>query len=58
MYIFSAIVRGWRAWRDRNRSRNQLRALDDRMLRDIGIRRDDIDAFVDRNRSRTHIYGA
>ncbi|GAB4237265.1 MAG: hypothetical protein Kow0032_22920 [Methyloligellaceae bacterium] len=47
MYILSAIARAWRKWRERNRARRQLRALDDHLLRDIGIRRDSIDEYVE-----------
>ena len=40
------LVRGWRAWRDRRRSIAALRALDDRMLSDIGMHRSEIPAVV------------
>lgn len=58
MYIFSTLLRGWRAWRDRTRTRNRLRVLDEHILSDIGIRRDEIDALVERSRSHAHLYGA
>lgn len=46
MYILSSLLRAWRARRDRIRTRRELRALDDHMLQDIGIRRDQIDLYA------------
>lgn len=56
MYIISTVARAWWAWRAKNRTRQELRGLDDHLLRDIGIRRDEIDELVQRNHSST--YGA
>lgn len=50
MYIMSSVTRAWRARRARNRIRSQLRGLDDHLLRDIGIRRDEIDHYADATR--------
>jgi uncharacterized protein YjiS (DUF1127 family) len=36
------IVAAIRLWRERARSRQQLHELSDRMLRDIGLRREDV----------------
>jgi len=36
------IVAAIRLWRERARSRPQLRGLDDRLLKDIGLRREDV----------------
>jgi uncharacterized protein YjiS (DUF1127 family) len=36
------IVAAIRLWRERARSRQQLRELNDRMLRDIGLRREEV----------------
>ena len=46
MYVLSTFTSAWRAYRAKNRARRQLRKLDDHLLRDIGIRRDQIDAYV------------
>jgi uncharacterized protein YjiS (DUF1127 family) len=36
------IVAAIRLWRERSRSRQQLRELDDHLLKDIGLRREDV----------------
>ena len=36
------IVAAIRRWREHARSQQQLRAFDDRLLRDIGLRREDL----------------
>jgi|SRR5215471_7155620 len=44
-----ALVAGWRAvalWRKRRRAVQELRALDDRSLRDIGLGRSEIESAV------------
>ena len=40
--LFAAIAKGIVAWRERRAAERELRSLDDRMLRDIGISRSDI----------------
>jgi len=40
--LFAAIAKGVVAWQERRTAERELRALDDRMLRDIGIARADI----------------
>jgi uncharacterized protein YjiS (DUF1127 family) len=40
--IISAAVRGFRVWQERQRVLNELYAMDDRSLADIGLRRADI----------------
>jgi len=44
--IVSAAVRGLRAWQERQRVLNELYAMDDRSLADIGLRRSDIPFVV------------
>jgi uncharacterized protein YjiS (DUF1127 family) len=44
--IVSAAVRGFRAWQERQRVLNELYAMDDRSLADIGLRRGDIPFIV------------
>ena len=44
--IVSAAVRGIRAWQERQRVLNELYAMDDRSLADIGLRRADIPFVV------------
>lgn len=43
--VLRNIVRAYRIWRDYNETRQQLRALSDRQLRDIGVE-GDVDAFA------------
>ena len=40
--VIRRIVAAIRQWREHARSRQQLRALDDRLLKDIGLRREDV----------------
>jgi uncharacterized protein YjiS (DUF1127 family) len=40
--VIRRIVAAIRLWRRRARSRQQLRELDDRLLKDIGLRREDV----------------
>ena len=53
MPILSALLQAWRARQERIRTRRQLRALDDHMLQDIGIRRDQIDFYASTHGART-----
>lgn len=46
MYILSTIARAWRTRRNKKRIGSQLRSLDDHLLRDIGIRRDEINHYA------------
>ena len=41
--IDCALLSRFRAWRERARSRHLLLQLDDRMLRDVGLTRSDVD---------------
>ena len=48
-FVLSRIERAvgaYRAWRDRHAALRELRALDDRQLRDIGLTRADLDGLV------------
>ena len=40
--VIRRIVAAIRLWRQRGRSRQELRGLSDRMLKDIGLRREDV----------------
>jgi uncharacterized protein YjiS (DUF1127 family) len=42
MAVIRRIVSAIRRWRERARSRPQLRELNDHFLRDIGLRRDNV----------------
>ena len=44
--IVTSAVRGFRAWQERQRVLNELYAMDDRALADIGLRRGDIPFVV------------
>ncbi len=46
MYTLSGLLQAWRAHRARMRTRRELRALDNHLLKDIGIRRDQIDSYA------------
>jgi len=41
--VLPRLLRPLRNWRERARSRHLLRQLDDRMLRDVGLSRSDVD---------------
>ena len=43
---FDFAIRSFVAWRNRARTRTSLEHLDDHLLRDIGLRRDSINAAV------------
>ena len=47
--IFSKAFSGLKIWNDKRKARNALNALDDRMLRDIGISRCEINHIVENN---------
>lgn len=55
MYILSALIRAWRGRRAIMSTRQELRSLDDHLLRDIGIRRDQIDVYAEGRRSQAHL---
>jgi uncharacterized protein YjiS (DUF1127 family) len=42
------VLATWRAWRRRSRERAQLAALDDRMLRDIGLTHGDAEFLANK----------
>ena len=50
--IGSAVVRAIRRWQERERVREQLAAMDDRQLADIGLSRGDIEAVAEGKISR------
>ena len=60
--LFVAARNAFAAWRRRQRAYDELMALDDRSLADIGIRRSEIPAVVEgfheRTRARTTAKGA
>jgi len=43
--VFIAVASAWADWRQRRRAYDELMALDDRLLADIGLRRTDIPAI-------------
>ena len=45
--LFVAARNAWKGWRDRRRAYDELMALDDYALADIGIRRSEIPAIVE-----------
>ena len=44
--VRSSVMRHLKGWQERRRLRNELQALDDRLLADIGLSRGDIEAVV------------
>jgi uncharacterized protein YjiS (DUF1127 family) len=49
----SNVMRRLKGWQERRRLRNELQALDDRLLADIGLSRGDIEAVVAGGRGRS-----
>lgn len=45
--LFVGARNAWKGWRDRRRAYDELMALDDYQLADIGIRRSEIPAIVE-----------
>ncbi|MGE0718278.1 MAG: DUF1127 domain-containing protein [Alphaproteobacteria bacterium] len=50
--ILGRVVAGLLAWQDRAHQRSHLASLDDRMLRDMGITRDDVARAIQEQVSR------
>jgi uncharacterized protein YjiS (DUF1127 family) len=45
--LFVTARNAWQGWQDRRRAYDELMALDDRSLADIGIRRSEIPAIIE-----------
>ena len=56
--LFVAARNGWAGWRKRQRAYNELMALDDRSLADIGIHRSQIPALVEGMYQAAHTVSA
>jgi len=56
--LAKGVVNAYRGWRHRHHVYQQLSALDDRMLQDIGMRRDDVEAIAFRGKIRKPILHA
>jgi uncharacterized protein YjiS (DUF1127 family) len=54
LHLFDRIAETWHVWHDRQEVREELSALTDRELADIGLDRNDIDAVARGTYHRAH----